>query len=364
MPRWKSYPPGSLQSGTLFDFPSKLDALAGVEKEMAAPNFWGNPETAQQAVQRLKTLKAVVEPVRKVLADADELNAMVELLDVDDDPEVRAELDRGLEALSAEVNRVELLTLLSGTDDHRNCYFNIQAGTGGADACDWAQMLLRLYLRYFERNDYEVEELSLRGGEEAGIQSCSLFVKGPYAYGHLSCEMGVHRLIRISPFSFQGKRETSFASVDVQPELSDIEIDINWDVDVREDTFRASAKGGQHVNKTSSAVRLIHLTTGVAAQCQNDRSQHKNRATARKMLMARLHQLEQAKRDTELAKIYSEKGQIGWGNAIRSYFLYPEQRVKDARTGYTTSNTEGVLDGEIQAFIDAKLRHRAAQRHK
>lgn len=331
---------------------------------MAAPDFWGDPETAQQTVQRLKTLKAVVEPLRKVLADLDELKAMAELLEEAEDPEVRAELDRGLEPLSDEVNRVELLMLLSGPDDHRNCYFNIQAGTGGADACDWAEMLLRLYLRYFERNDYEVEELSLRGGEEAGIQSCSLFVKGPYAYGYLSCEMGVHRLVRISPFSFQGKRETSFASVDVQPELDDIEIDIDWDTDVREDTYRASGKGGQHVNKTSSAVRLTHLPTGLVAQCQNERSQHKNRSVTRKMLMARLYQMEQAKRDSELAKIYSEKGQIGWGNAIRSYFLYPDKRVKDARTGWTTSNTEAVLDGDIQAFIDAKLRHRAARRHQ
>jgi peptide chain release factor 2 len=344
--------------------PAKVDALAGVDKEMAAPRFWDNPETAQQVVQRLKTLKAVVDPVRKIIAEGDELKAMVELLEEGEDPEVRAELERGLEALSEEVNHVELLTLLSGPDDDRNCFFNIQAGTGGADACDWAQMLLRLYLRYFERNDFEVEELALREGEEAGIQSISLFVKGPYAYGYLSCEMGVHRLVRISPFSFQGKRETSFASVDVQPELGDIHIDINWDVDVREDTFRASGKGGQHVNKTSSAVRLIHLPTGVAAQCQNERSQHKNRATARKMLEARLYLMEQAKRDGELAKVYSEKGQIGWGNAIRSYFLYPEQRVKDARTGHTTSDTEGVLDGDIQAFIDAKLRLRAARRHK
>jgi peptide chain release factor 2 len=225
-------------------------------------------------------------------------------------------------------------------------------------------MLLRLYLRYFERREYEVEQLSMREGEEAGIQSCSLRVKGPYAYGYLSCETGVHRLVRISPFSAQGKRETSFASVDVQPDVDDIEIDIDWDKDVREDTYRAGGKGGQHVNKTSSAIRLTHLPTGLVAQCQNERSQHKNRATARKMLAARLYQMEQAKRDAELAKVYSEKGQIGWGNAIRSYFLYPEQRVKDARTGAMTSDTEGVLDGDIQMFIDAELRRRAAARHR
>jgi len=331
---------------------------------MVAPNFWENSEAARQTVQRLKSIRAVVEPVRQIIAASGQLGAMAELLAEGDDAHIRAELDEGLTALSTEVARVELLTLLSGPNDGRNCYFNIQAGTGGADACDWAQMLLRLYLRFFERREFEVEELAMRDGEDAGIQSCSLLVKGPYAYGYLSCELGVHRLVRISPFSAQGKRETSFASVDVQPEIDDIEIEIDWDKDIREDTYRAGGKGGQHVNKTSSAVRLTHLATGIVSQCQNERSQHKNRATARKMLAARLYQMEQAKRDTDLSKIYSEKGQIGWGNAIRSYFLYPEQRVKDARTGHLTSNTQGVLDGDIQPFIDAELRRRAAARHQ
>ena len=331
---------------------------------MAAPDFWSNPESARKTVHQLKSLKAIVDPVRDVLARVDDLEAMIELLSEAEDSDVRAELNQGLDRLTEAVNHVELLTLLSGSNDDGDCYFNIQAGTGGVDACDWAEMLLRLYLRYFERGGYDVEELSMRYGEEAGIQSCSLLVKGPYAYGYLSCETGVHRLVRISPFSAQGKRETSFASVDVQPELEDIEIEIDWDQDVREDTYRASGKGGQHVNKTSSAVRLTHEGTGLVATCQNERSQHKNRGTARKMLMARLYQAEQAKRDSEFAKIYSEKGQIGWGNAIRSYFLYPEQRVKDARTGVTSHDTQGILDGDIQQFIDAELRHRAAARHK
>lgn len=330
---------------------------------MAAPDFWDNPEGAKETVRRLKSLKAVVDPVKRALQQADELGAMIELLEEEDDPDVRAELDSGLVTLTAGLDRVELLTLLSGPNDARNCYFNIQAGTGGADACDWAELLLRLYLRFFERNQYDVEELSMRHGEEAGIQSCSLLVKGPYTYGTLSCEIGVHRLVRISPFSAQGKRETSFASVDVQPELDDIAIEIDWDKEVREDTYRASGKGGQHVNKTSSAVRLTHLESGIVAQCQNERSQHKNRGTARKMLQARIYQMEQAKRDTELAKVYSAKGQIGWGNAIRSYFLYPEQRVKDSRTGYTSSDTQGILDGDIQPYIDAELRRRAKARH-
>jgi len=344
--------------------PTKLEALAEVEREMAAPNFWDNSEEAKATVENLKSLRATVDPVRDALAEAENLQAMVDLLDDADDPDIRAELEEGLTRLTKKADHIELFTLLSGPNDHRPCYFNIQAGTGGDDACDWAEMLFRLYLRYFEQNDYSVEELSMRYGENAGIQSCSLLVRGPYAYGYLSCELGVHRLVRISPFSAQGKRETSFASVDVQPEFDDITIDINWDEEVRDDTYRASGKGGQHVNKTSSAVRLTHLETGLVAQCQNERSQHKNRATARKMLASRLYQMEQAKRDSELAKIYSEKGQIGWGNSIRSYFLYPEQRVKDSRTGETTSNTQGVLDGDIQAFIDAELRRRATARHK
>jgi len=331
---------------------------------MAAPNFWDNPEAARDTVGELKAIRAIVEPVRKVITQYEDLEAMRQLLDEAEDEHVQAELDAGVEGLSKEVARVELLALLSGPNDERNCYFNIQAGTGGADAQDWAQMLLRMYLRYFERREFDVEELSMRDGEEAGIQSCSLLVKGAHAFGYLSCEMGVHRLVRISPFSGQGKRETSFASIDVQPEIDDIDIEIDWDKDVREDTYRAGGKGGQHVNKTESAVRLTHLATGVVAQCQNERSQHKNRATAQKMLLARLYQLEEAKRTSEFTKTYSEKGQIGWGNAIRSYFLYPEQRVKDARTGHITSDTQGVLDGEIQTFIDAMLRHRAASRHQ
>jgi len=331
---------------------------------MTAPGFWDDPEAAKATVQRLKSLKAVVEPIRRVETDAEELSAMLELLAEGDDAGVRAELDRGLDKLIAEVDQVELLALLSAPNDHRNCYFNIQAGTGGDDACDWAQMLLRMYIRYFERNDYEAEELSMRYGEGAGIQSCSFEVKGPYAFGRLSCETGVHRLVRISPFSAQGKRETSFASVDVQPIIDDIEIELDWEKDVREDTYRAGGKGGQHVNKTESAVRLTHIATGIVAQCQNERSQHKNRATAQKMLMSRLYLVEQAKRDAAFAKVYGEKGQIGWGNSIRSYFLYPEKRVKDARTGEMTSNVDGVLDGDIQNFIDAELRARAEARHK
>lgn len=330
---------------------------------MAAPAFWDDPELVKQTTGQLKKVKALVEPFGRLETRIGDTGAMLELLDEEEDAETRLELETELAKLATEVDRVELLTLLSGPNDSRDCYFNIQAGTGGADAQDWAEMLMRMYLRYFERTGCEVEQLSLKPGEEAGIQSASLLVKGDYAYGYLSCETGVHRLVRISPFNAQQKRQTSFASVDVQPVVDDIQIDVDWEQDVREDTYRASGAGGQHVNKTSSAVRLTHLPTGLVAQCQNERSQHKNRNQARKMLTARLYLMEEAKRDAELAKIYGDRGQIGWGNAIRSYFLYPEQRVKDGRTGQVTSNTDGVLDGDIQEFIDAELRRRASERH-
>ncbi len=329
---------------------------------MAKPGFWDDPESAQETVRKLKKAKAIVEPVQDLLTRRDDLEAILELLAEDDDEATRAELQTGLSDLMDRIGRVETLTLLSGPNDPRDCYFNVQAGTGGADACDWAEILLRMYLRYFERGGYAVEQLARKDGEEAGIQSCNLQVRGGYAYGYLSCEIGVHRLVRISPFSAQGKRETSFASIDVQPDVGGIEVEVDWDKEVREDTYRSSGAGGQHVNKTSSAVRLTHLATNAVVQCQNDRSQHKNRSSARKMLMARLYQIKEAKRDVELAKYYGEKGQISWGNAIRSYFLYPEQRVKDSRTGELTSDTQGVLDGDIQRFIDAELRRRVASR--
>ena len=222
-------------------------------------------------------------------------------------------------------------------------------------------MMMRMYLRYFERQGYAVEELSRKDAEEAGIQSINLMVRGPYAYGYLSCEAGVHRMERISPFNAQGKRQTSFAAVDVLPELDDIEIEINWDKEVREDTYRASGAGGQHVNKTSSAVRLTHLDTNIVAQCQSQRSQHKNRAQARKMLTTRLVQLEQSKRDADLAKLYGDKGQIAWGNRIRTYTLQPYRQVKDERTAHKCPDVDAVLDGDLGPFIEAQLRKRASK---
>jgi peptide chain release factor 2 len=331
---------------------------------MSATNFWSNADVSQPIITELKALRAVVMPAEELARRIEDLFSLRELAIEANSPETLTEAEEEARKVQAELEKLELRTLLSGPHDARNCYFSIHAGAGGTESCDWAAMLLRMYLRYFEQAGYEATEVDRLAGEEAGLRSVSLHVVGPYAYGYLSAERGVHRLVRISPFDSQNRRHTSFASVDVLPELDEVEVDIDWDKDVREDTFRASGAGGQHVNKTSSAIRLTHLPTGVVVQCQNERSQHKNRAEARKMLAAKLHQLEQAKRDAEMAKIYGQKGEIAFGYQIRSYVLYPYRLVRDERTDLKISQTDKVLDGDIQPFIDAYLRHRAAERAK
>jgi len=336
--------------------------MAALDQKMSAAGFWNNPEAAQEVVSELKSLKAIVAPVTALCKRVEDLEVLQELAVEEGSSEALAEAAAEARRVTEELDRVELRALLSGPHDGGNCYFSIHAGAGGTESCDWAEMLLRMYLRHFERTGYEAKEIDRVGGEEAGLRSVTLHVTGPYACGCLSCERGVHRLVRISPFDAQNRRHTSFASVDVLPELDAIEVDIDWDEDVREDTYRASGAGGQHVNKVSSAVRLTHLPTGIVVQCQNERSQHKNRAEARKMLAAKMYQHQQAQRDAELAKMYGQKGEIAFGYQIRSYVLYPYQLVRDERTELKTSQTDKVLDGEIQQFIDAYLRHRAARR--
>jgi len=329
---------------------------------MSAAGFWNNPEAARELVSELKSVKAIVAPVVALCKRVEDLEVLGELAVEEGSGEALAEAAAEARGVAEELDRVELRTLLSGPHDMGNCYFSVHAGAGGTESCDWAAMLLRMYLRYFERAGYDAKEIDRVDGEEAGVRSVTLHVTGPYACGYLSCERGVHRLVRISPFDAQNRRHTSFASVDVLPELDEIEVDIDWGQEVREDTYRASGAGGQHVNKVSSAVRLTHLPTGIVVQCQNERSQHKNRAEARKMLAAKLYQRHQAQRDAELAKMYGQKGEIAFGYQIRSYVLYPYQLVRDERMELKTSQTDKVLDGEIQEFIDVYLRHRAAQR--
>jgi peptide chain release factor 2 len=274
-----------------------------------------------------------------------------------EDQSLAAEVPGELKRLEKLLETLEIKALLDGPYDANCALLTINARDGGTDANDWAEMLLRMYLSWAEDGGYQVELLDRQDNEEAGINSATIAVRGPLAYGYLKGETGMHRLVRISPYNAEGKRQTSFAAVDVSPEVSDqINIDIR-DEDVREDVFRASGAGGQHVNKTSSAIRLTHLPTGIVVQCQNERSQHKNRATALKMLRARLARLEEEKREAQQAAKYNRKPKVGFGSQIRSYFLHPEQRIKDARTGHCATNFHDVLDGHIQDFLDAYLRY-------
>ena len=327
---------------------------------MAQPGFW-NSGDSQAVVSDLKSLKAVVEPVEAVLRRMDDLSVLRELAEEEDDQSAREEVDQERLVLIKEIDKVSMMALLSRPNDGRDCYFGVQAGAGGTEACDWAEMLLRMYLRYFERKGYKVEELSRRAGDEAGIQSVELRVSGPYAYGNLSTEAGVHRLVRISPFNFQGKRQTSFAAVDVMPVFPESKIELpEKDLDVTA-FCRSSGAGGQNVNKVATAVRIKHLPTGITVECVNERSQAQNKRQAMGILMAKLDRLEQAKRDAELAKTYSEKGDIAWGNQIRNYVL-DDPRVKDLRTGVETGNPQKVLDGGLDPYIEAALRLRASKK--
>jgi len=330
-------------------------------EKMSQPGFWDNQEAAQGVVSRLSALKAIVEPAEKLVRDAGDLMELFEMA-VETEPDELSHLEIDLAELTKRCEQIELTGLLSGPNDTKNCFFSIHAGAGGTESCDWVNMLLRMYTRYFERNKYAYSELDITPGEEAGIRSITLRVSGLFAFGKLSCETGVHRLVRISPFDSNKRRHTTFAAVDCLPEFDeDVPIEIKED-DLKMDFYRAGGAGGQHVNKTSSAVRLLHIPTGIVVQCQNERSQHKNKASAMKVLKARLYMLEQQKRDAEIAKQYGQKGEIAWGNQIRSYVLQPYQLVKDHRTDHQTGNVDAVLDGDIEDFIEAYLHYRAKER--
>jgi peptide chain release factor 2 len=329
---------------------------------MARPGFWDSADT-QAVVAELKSLKALIEPLDAVRRRADDLAVLHQLAEEENDSSARQEADAERLALIDQVEKVALMALLSGPDDRRGCYFSIQAGAGGTEACDWAAMLLRMYLRYFERAGYKVEELSRKDGEEAGIQSVDLLLTGPYAYGYLSTEIGVHRLVRISPFNAQGKRQTSFAAVDVVPVLPDSKIELpEKDLDITA-FCRSSGAGGQNVNKVATAIRIKHVPTGLTVECVNERSQAQNRRQALGILKSKLERLQQAERDSELAKAYSAKGDIAWGNQIRNYVL-DDPRVKDLRTGLETGNPQKVLDGNLAPYIEAALRQRAERKAK
>jgi peptide chain release factor 2 len=323
---------------------------------MAVPGFWDNQESAQQTVGELKSLHAVVKPLEDTDSSVDDLDAMIEM--AAEDESFATEVPSEVKRLEVALEDLELKALLSGPHDGAGAIVTINARDGGTDANDWAEMLLRMYTQWAHRREFSVELLDRNDNDEAGINSASIAIRGPLAYGFLKGETGLHRLVRISPFNSEGKRQTSFAAVDVTPEISDnVEITID-DQDVRVDTYRASGAGGQHVNKTDSAVRLTHEPTGIVVQCQNERSQHKNRATAYKMLRAAMARVEEQKREAEMADKYKDQARVGFGSQIRNYFLHPDQRVKDARTAHSVGNFNHVLDGNIDGFLDSYLRWR------
>jgi peptide chain release factor 2 len=329
---------------------------------MGQAGFWDNPEKAQQTIQQLKPLNGLLKPFEELETAGGDLQALAELAEEESalEPELEAEL-AALEKRSADF---ELRAMLSGPQDASNAYLRIQAGTGGTEACDWAQMLMRMYARWAETHGYETEIVDELRNEEAGIRSATLYVKGDYAFGNLQSETGVHRLVRISPFDANARRQTSFAAVDVMPEIEgDIEIEIRPD-ELERQTFRSGGPGGQHQNKTESGVRFIHKPTGITAESRSERSQHKNADMALKLLKAKLYRIEEQKRKAEVEKQYDEKGEVAWGNQIRNYVLQPYTLVKDVRTGVETGQAQKVLDGEIDEFVQAYLRKKAEKEHK
>ena len=326
---------------------------------MAAPGFWDDQEKAQESVTERKNLLALVKPISDAQASNDDLAAMIEM--ADEDESFAAEVPGEVEKLEIAIEQLKLQALLSGRHDSLGAILTINARDGGTDANDWAEMLLRMYIQWAQKNGYDSSLIDRQDNEEAGINNATIAIRGPMAYGYLRGETGMHRLVRISPFNSEGKRQTSFAAVDVSPEISDsADVEVN-ESDVRVDTYRASGAGGQHVNKTDSAIRLTHIPTGIVVQCQNERSQHKNRATAWKMLRARLARQEEEQREAEEASKYQQQAKTGFGSQIRNYFLHPDQRVKDARTKFQMGNFHAVLDGDIQGFLDSVLRWRAGQ---
>ena len=326
---------------------------------MGQAEFWNDTGKAQATVAELKTLNTLLKPLDEALAVGRDLEALEELAreDISLEGELKQEADR-LEKL---VDSLELASLLSGPHDSSDALVSIHARDGGTDANDWAEMLLRMYSAWAGKHDYTVELLDRQDDDVAGIQSATVAIRGPWAYGYLKGEMGIHRLVRISPFNSEGKRQTSFAAVDVSPEIADDDAEVEIrDEDIREDVFRASGAGGQHVNKTSSAIRLTHFPTGIVVQCQSERSQHKNRATAIKMLRARIARMQEEKREADQLARYKQQPKTGFGSQIRNYFLHPDQRVKDQRTGHYVGNFQSVLDGNLDGFFDAYLRWKAS----
>ena len=324
-------------------------------------DFWDDRNKAQSILKEQSVLKDSVQSWKQLTEDLEDVEVLLELSKEEKDEELRSEADSKYYDILASIEKFEFKKILGDVDDIRNAIVSINSGAGGTEAQDWADMLFRMYLRYAEGNGYSTQILDLQDGDEAGIKSATIIVEGDYSYGYMKGESGVHRLVRISPFDSNKRRHTSFASVYVTPEVDDsIEINID-DKDLRVDTFRASGKGGQHVNKTDSAIRITHIPTGIVASCQNERSQHQNRANAMKILKAKLYELEREKQKELIDEMNATKKEIGWGSQIRSYVLHPYRMVKDHRTNFEDSNVEGVLDGELEKLIKSYLLYNSSQ---
>jgi peptide chain release factor 2 len=344
-----------MRSGGTFDLPGLEKRAAELSEVASKPDLWNDPERAQTVSRESARIQATITGWREHRDDVDEARLFLEMAE-DGDADALAELATHVEAMAETLDRLELQQMLGGEHDPGNAIVEIHPGAGGLEAQDWAEMLLRMYLRWCERRGFTTELIEQQPGEGAGIKSATFTIEGPYAYGYLKVEAGVHRLVRISPFDANARRQTSFASVFVTPDIGeDIEVEIRDD-DLRVDTYRSGGAGGQHVNKTDSAVRLTHLPSGIVVACQNERSQHKNKARAMKVLKARLYELERRKQEERMAAITKGKTDIGFGHQIRSYVLHPYRMVKDHRTNTEIGNADAVLDGDLDRFIDAYLR--------
>ena len=346
--------------GIHFDIAHKKDKIAELEYKMSEPTFWDDPDSAQKITQELNDMKSGVETYNNLNGKFDDAQTLYEMGIEEGDQSLEADVNKEIEEIKAGLEALQLEILLSEPYDANNAILTLHAGAGGTEAQDWTQMLLRMYVRWAERHGFTVDTADILPGDEAGIKSVSLFIKGHNAYGFLKSEKGVHRLVRISPFDSNARRHTSFCACDIMPEIDDaVEVDINM-ADVRVDTYRASGAGGQHINKTSSAVRMTHIPTGIVVQCQNERSQLQNREQCLKMLRAKLFELELEKKDAEIAKLEGDRMKIEWGSQIRSYVFQPYTMVKDLRTGEETGNIQAVMDGGIDSFIRSFLAAKTA----